>query len=125
MKGIKIPVGVSNKGGAATISADENDAQIISVALGSTDNENAFQQEISLGESMVFDLNDQSIRAKITRRLVKLFEEFRIRKRFELKKETISWETNSDSQELILTFHYVNLESDEDKFFRKAFSAST
>ena len=51
MKGIKIPVGASKSGGAATITGDENDKQIISVALGSTDNENAFQQEISLGES--------------------------------------------------------------------------
>ena len=89
MKGLRIPVGVSSNGGAAMIYGDENDKQIISVSLGSSDNENAFQQDISLGEGMIFDLDDASIRAKITRRVYSIFDEFKIQKRFKLKKDTL------------------------------------
>jgi len=124
MKGIKIPVGVNSSGGAATIEGDENDIQAISVAIGSGGNENAFQQEISLGEGMVFDLDDPTVRAKITRRLYALFRDFRVRKRFELKKDTITWSSDEQAQELSLEFKYINLESDEEKLLRRTFTAA-
>lgn len=124
MKGIKIPVGVGSNGGAATIEADQNDKQVISVAIGSGDNENAFQQDISLDEGMIFDLNDPTVRAKITRRLYRLFDEFRVQKRFSLLKSTIIWDSDETAQTLSIEFKYVNLESDEQKFFRKAFTSA-
>jgi hypothetical protein len=124
MRGLRLPVGVGPNGGASLIEGDENDYKIIAIALGSTENENAFQQDITLGERMVFDLNDYTIRASILKKLYKIFENFRLKKRFELKKETISWIEDSRNQILTLEFRYVNLESDEDIFFRKAFTSA-
>jgi hypothetical protein len=124
MRGLRIPVGVGSNGGASLIEGDENDYKIISIALGSNENENAFQQDVTLGENMIFDLNDYSIRANILKKLYKIFEDFRLKKRFELKKETIAWIEDSKNQTLSLEFRYVNLESDEDIFFRKAFTSA-
>lgn len=124
MIGLKIPVGVSSHGGASLISGDVNDVKIITISLGSSENENAFQQDITLDEGMVFDLNDPTVRAKILRRLYRIFENFRLKKRFKLKKESIKWEEDSKEQELTLEFTYTNLESDEDILFRRAFTAS-
>jgi hypothetical protein len=124
MKGLRLPVGVGANGGAAMVDGDENDMKIITIALGSSENENAFQQDITLGEDMVFDLSDPTIRARILRRLYAIFEVFRVKKRFKLKKETISWEEDSKTQELIMSFKYVNLESDEEILFRRAFTSS-
>lgn len=124
MIGLRIPVGVSSHGGARLVSGDVNDTKIITIALGSSENENAFQQDITLDEGMVFDLNDPTVRAKILRRLYLIFENFRVKKRFKLKKETIDWEEDPKEQELTLEFTYTNLESDEDILFRRAFTAS-
>jgi hypothetical protein len=124
MRGLRLPVGVGPNGGASLIEGDENDYKIIAIALGSTENENAFQQDITLGERMIFDLNDYTIRASILKKLYKIFENFRLKKRFELKKETISWIEDTRNQILTLEFRYVNLESDEDIFFRKAFTSA-
>jgi hypothetical protein len=124
MRGLRLPVGVGPNGGASLTEGDENDYKIIAIALGSGENENAFQQDITLGERMVFDLNDYTMRASILKKLYKIFENFRLKKRFELKKETISWVEDSPNQTLTLEFKYVNLESDEDIFFRKAFTSA-
>jgi len=105
------------------VEGDENDYKIIKMALSSDDNENAFQQDIGLGASMVFDLNDQALRAKIRRRLLQIFEDFQRQKRYKLVKESIKWGENTEEQELELTFKYINMESDEEKQFRRVFSA--
>lgn len=124
MIGLKIPVGVNSHGGTSLVDGDENDMKIITVALGSSENENAFQQDVTLDEAMVFDLNDPTTRASILRRLYRIFENFRMKKRFMLKRETIQWEEKPKTQELVLEFTYVNLESDEDVLFRRTFTAS-
>ena len=122
-RGMEMPVGVNSAGGAAMVEGDENDYKIIKMALSSDDNENAFQQDIGLGASMVFDLNDQALRAKIRRRLLQIFEDFQRQKRYKLVKESIKWGENTEEQELELTFKYINMESDEEKQFRRVFSA--
>lgn len=124
MKGLSLPVGVGSNGGALLIEGDENDYKIISIALGSSESENAFQQDITLDERMIFDLNDTVIRASILKRLYKIFEEFRLKKRFELKKETVNWQEDHHNNTLTLEFRYVNLESDEDILFRRSFTST-
>lgn len=124
MKGLSLPVGVGSNGGALLIEGDENDYKIISIALGSSESENAFQQDITLDERMIFDLNDTVIRASILKRLYKIFEEFRLKKRFELKKETVNWQEDHCNNTLTLEFRYVNLESDEDILFRRSFTST-
>ena len=124
MIGLRLPVGVGAHGGARLVEGADNDRKLISIALGSSESENAFQQDITLDEGMVFDLNDPTVRARILRRLYRIFEEFRIQKRFRMKKETIKWSEDSEKQELILDFEFVDIENDEDLFFRRAFTAS-
>jgi hypothetical protein len=123
MKGLKLPVGIGSNGGAALVDGDENDAKIITISLGSSENENAFQQDITLSEDMIFDLNDPTIRARILKKLYNIFEVFRVKKRFLLKKETIKWIEDPTEQAMTLEFKYVNLESDEEILFRRAFTS--
>lgn len=122
-KGLKMPIGRNASGGFAVVDGDDNDKKTIAVALGDDDNENAFQQEIGLGLGMVFDINDPYIRGSIKRRLIRLFKLFEAQKRFKLLTDTIEWKDDSETQELILSFRYLNLESDEENEFSKSFSA--
>lgn len=124
MRGLSLPVRVGPNGGASLVEGDVNDYKIISIALGSSESENAFQQDITLNDRMIFDLNDIVIRASILKRLYKIFEIFRLKKRFELKKETINWQEDNVNQTLTLEFQYVNLESDEDILFRRSFTGA-
>jgi inorganic pyrophosphatase len=122
-KGLKIPIGKNASGGFAIVDGDDNDLKLIAVALGDDDNENAFQQGIGLGIGMVFDINDAYIRGSIKRRVIRLFKLFEAQKRFKLLTDTVEWKDDSEAQELILSFRYLNLESDEENEFSKSFSA--
>lgn len=122
-KGLKLPLGVTSAGRAATVDSDENDQKIIRMALGSDENENAFQQDIGLGHNMVFDVSDATLRAKIVARLTRIFNLFETQKRYKLKRETLVWGENAAEGELTLSFMFINLESDEEKPFRHSFKA--
>lgn len=124
MKGLKIPVGVGANGGAALMSGDDNDAKIIKLSLGSGESENAFQQDITLDQGMVFDLNDPTLRARIMRRVEKIFDNFRRQKRFRLIKNSVKWSEDAKNQELVLEFKYINLESDEEVNFVRSFTSA-
>lgn len=121
--GLGVPVGVDASGGARLVSGDENDNKIIQLALSSDSNENAFQQNIGLGQDMIFDLNDAGVRARILRRVILIFKAFQIQNRYKLLKNTVKWTEDGQNQALILEFKYVNLESDEEVFFRRAFTS--
>jgi len=117
--GLALPVGVSSSGGARLVSSDENNNKIIALALGSDDNENAFQQDIGLGDFMVFSVEDPTVRGKIMGRMRKIFQRFQAQKRFRLLTETVEWFPDSENQDLVLQFKYHDLESDEIKTFSK------
>lgn len=121
-KGFSIPVKVNQNGGIALSDSDENDAKTIKLALGADDNENAFQQNIGLGEGMVFSISDTTSRAKIVRRLIEIFRRFQAQQRFILRENTIRWEQDSNNQVSILSFKYVQIESDQEKEFRLQYS---
>lgn len=121
--GLSIPVGVNQKGGARLTSGDENDHKIIMASLGSDDNENAFQQNIGLGEDIVFDIADEAVQATITRRLIEMFRRFQSQQRYILRPETIRWEYDSSNQVMYLAFKYVQVESDREQDFRQQFSS--
>lgn len=112
-KGLKIPVGVNSAGGAATTEHDENDRKIIFIALADDSNEHAFQQNQGLGIDMIFDINDPISTVRIERRIKTIFERFEIQKRFSLLVDTIEWKQNLNEGEMILSFRYLNIESDE------------
>lgn len=120
-KGLKIPVGVNNFGGSKIIEGDDQAIKIIKTALGSGYNDNAYQQDVSLGESMIFGSNTDQLRADITRRLYKIFKEFEDDLLYKLARNTIKWSRDVSKQELILEFMFINLESDTPIVFRHAF----
>jgi hypothetical protein len=122
--GLKIPMGVNSGGGLATVDGDDNDAKIIKLTLSDGENENAFQQDITLGIDMIFDILDPIVRSKITIRIVRAFEKLQSQKRFKLLKNTINWDESSSAQgELTLNFRYLNLESDEEKEYEQKFNS--
>lgn len=123
--GLRLPIGVGPTGGASLVDHEENDNKIIFTALSAGDSENAFQQDIALGDRMVFDTNDSSVRAKIIGRLVSIFNRFVVQKRYRLKKDTVKFTTDSTTQELILEFRYVNLETDEEQNFKRTFTRNS
>lgn len=126
-RGLKVPVTANRSGGFAFSDGDDNDRKIIKLALGSDENENAFQQgeDVALGQGMIFDLSDPAVRARIRRRLFRLFDNFEAQNRFKLLKDTIKWTEDLGEQELILEFKYLSIESDEIKEFDKRFSAAS
>jgi hypothetical protein len=122
--GLAMPVGVGQDGGARLAKGDENDDKIIRLTLGDDTNENAFQQNIGVGADMVFGTSDELLQAQIMRRVNEVFKRFEAQKRYTLRRNTIKWSQDSDTQELILQFKYVSLESDREQTFRESFSAA-
>ena len=122
MKGLDIPVGVNSSGSAATLTGDEQDKKIISLALGSDENENAFQQDIGLGNLAIFKSNDQRTRTEVIRRIKVIFEFFESQHRFKLIEDSITWEEGSSNGEMVLEFYYLNIESDELTPFQRTYA---
>lgn len=121
--GLKVPVGVNAGGGAATVEGDDNDTKIIKLALMSDDNENAFQQNIGLGEEMIFDLSTPTSKSKIAVKIKRIFAKFQAEKRYKLLNNTIKWIDDSEDQTVTLQFRYLNLESDEPQTYEQKFGA--
>lgn len=119
--GLDIPVRVNSRGGSQLSEGNANDNKVIRLSLGSDDNENAFQQDIGLGVEMVFSSNDSFTRIRILARLREIFRRFEGLRRFKLREETLQWEELEGSGELILSFKYANLETDEEREFRRTF----
>lgn len=120
--GLQIPVGVDGTGGANLVSGDDNDRKIIGIALADDDNENAFQQDITLGSFMIFQVNDEVTDAAVLRRLRAIFRVFRQQSRFRLVDNTVTIKAGAEEGERELEFKYVNLESDEEVEARVAIS---
>jgi hypothetical protein len=120
-QGLAMPVRVAPWGGAAISDSDENDNKIIMLALGSDDNENAFQQDIGMGEAMIFDVSDPTLRGRIVGKLRQIFRRFETQKRYRLMGDTVRWTENPETGDLSLTFKYLNLESDEPQTFSRNF----
>jgi hypothetical protein len=117
--GLSLPERTNTGGGLQTSSGEEQDSAIITLALGDDSSDNPFQQLIGLGVVHIFDVNDTNIRPLILARLVPLFKKFEAQKRFKLRQETIRWDDNGED-ELILSFKYINLETDEERDFRQS-----
>lgn len=122
--GLAMPVGVGQGGGARLSEGDENDDKIIRLGIGDDASEHAFQQNIGVGADMVFGQSDELLQAQIMRRLHEVFKRFEAQKRYTLRRNTITWSQDSKTQELILQFKYVALESDREQTFRESFSAA-
>lgn len=121
-KGIALPVRPAPWGGVLTVEGDDNDTKIITLALMSDDNENAFQQNIGLGDDMIFDVSDPTLRGALVNRIRNIFRRFETQKRYRLVGDTLRWrESDETPGEMILEFKYINLESDDPKDFKRTF----
>lgn len=118
--GIAIPVGVNSQGGVKLVSKDEQAVKIIGLALSDLENDNAFQQGIGLGYDLMFDPALPAFRAKIRQQLFRIFDDFKKRKLFSLVTRSVKFEKASDGEQ-VLSFKFVNLESDKEIDFEKAF----
>lgn len=117
--GLKLPLQTNSTGGLALVNKEENNNKIIKIALSDGDNENAFQQKISLGLESIFDINDNLIRSKIILKIKNMFKKFQAEKRFVLMEDTVEWDESGG--ELKLTFKYLDMESDDPKTYNQSF----
>ncbi len=115
--GLALPVGVDGSGGAALLSADAQDAKILSMALGDDDNDNAFQQNIGMGAFMIFEQPGDRTNALVLQRIKAIFRDFREVQRFKLLPGTIEFKEEDTPGEFSVEFKFINLESDEEKTF--------
>lgn len=121
-RGLSLPIRANASGGLATSTGDIASFDRISVALGDGDNINAWRQENSLGQQMIFDISDPQVRARIRARLNVVFDRFEREKRFKLLPETIRWIEGPGSLELEFTYH--DLESDEFRPFSRLYKGN-
>jgi hypothetical protein len=123
--GISLPVRANLGGGLSIASGNEQDRNVISLALASNDNENAFQQSIGLGQDMIFEINDPAARADKLAKLRRVFDRFERLKRFKLIENTIRWDDGAVDGESVLAFKYIALESDSIRDFDQKYSSPT
>lgn len=122
--GLALPLRVGPTGRTMTSTGDEQADKIIRLALADGDNDNAFQQDATLGLSHIFDVRNPGSRAKVTARLLRIFDNFERLKRFQLERNTIRWSRGGPGEQ-VLTFKYRNLESDEVIDFSRTFGGSS
>lgn len=120
-RSIRVPIGVDQTGGTVAVDGDESKHQLIALALSSGESNNGFQQDINLGSAMIYGRDEPALRSRILRRLGEIFDKFEKDKLFQLMRETIAW-TRGDEGELILSFSYIDIESDTQKSFAKPFT---
>jgi hypothetical protein len=120
-KGLRVPVGVDNKGGSMTVEGDDDLLKVIMLALSDNDNENAFQQDIGLSQDAVFAIARPDFRARVLTQLFRIFAIFERFKLAKLNRASLAWERTSEGEQT-LSFEFVNLESDTTITFRRAFT---
>lgn len=114
--GLKLPVGVDGSGGSAIVSADAQDAKILTMALGDDENANAFQQNIGLGAFMIFQQPGDRTNALVRQRIKAIFRDFRAAQRFKLVPESVLFRNESEGESSV-EFKFINLESDEERTY--------
>jgi hypothetical protein len=116
-----MPFSAGPHGGLRLSTGDEQDNNIIRAALGSQDNNNAFQQEDSVGETSIFDINDEATQAVVVGKIRRVFEQFERLKRFKLIESSIRLLREDGDQ--VLYFKYLNLETDREQEFSRNMSS--
>jgi hypothetical protein len=120
--GLPLPVRPGPSGGTPLLSGADQAIKLLLVALGADETENAFELDRNLGYGHVFGLSDPVQQALIRRRLIVIFSRFETDKRFRLVPESIAF-TRETEGELVLSFRYIDLETDRPETFRRKLSA--
>ena len=102
------------------VSGDDNDRKIIRTAMLDDSNDNAFQQNPGLGLTPIFTISDTVSKSRIMSRLVTIFQSFEAQKRYKLVQGYVNWATTT-AGELVLSFVYWNMESDNERDFEMSF----
>jgi len=102
------------------VSGDDNDRKIIRTAMLDDSNDNAFQQNPGLGLTPIFTISDTVSKSRIMSRLVTIFQSFEAQKRYKLVQGSVNWATTT-AGELVLSFVYWNMESDNERDFEMSF----
>lgn len=110
--GLNLPIQSNSFGGMSRVSGNENNVKTIAIALGSLENENAFQQPESNMNSALFEIGDEAAMAFVRRNLTLTFEEFERQHRFRLLKNTVQFRQNEEG-DMFIDFQYHDLESDQ------------
>jgi hypothetical protein len=113
-KGLKIPVGVDNRGRAA-IEKDQskNTQKILSLAFQEGNDDNAFQL-LGIDDSLIFSIKTASFRGKATqavRRILAKFSEL-----VRMDETTLSFD-ESKIGELVISFKYIDLLTNKEEEF--------
>jgi hypothetical protein len=117
--GFSMPLRANASGGMAMATGEENNNKIIRIALADGDNDNAYQQNVTLDQALIFNLTDPAMRARAEGRIETIFAKFEADNRFKLLADTMEWSENSG--EMKLNFRYLDLESDQEATFSQGF----
>jgi len=127
-KGLALPIKVNSSGGSLLIEGSDNDNKIVLLALGETENENAFQQGIGLGASMIFRINDSGLRGIVIAKVREIFNKFKRELRYELVENSLRWIDSSSGEveqgEAVLELRYLSKEANELRLLQVPFSSS-
>lgn len=123
LKGLALPVTATSAGRSAISEGDDHASKILKVALSDCDNNNAFQQDRGLRSvETVFAVSTLELRAQVRRRLLAIFRQFERDALYKLVDDSVTWSDDNDDGDLVLSFDYINLESDERETFSHRFS---
>ena len=123
-KGIALPIRVNRRGGFQLSEGDEQADKIVRLALSSLDNDNAFQQDLGLGQAFIFAPRTPAFRSLVLARLDAIFAELEARKLYSLDRTSIRFSRGDVEGEEVLEMKYVNLNTDEELTFSRTFSNS-
>jgi len=117
LRGLEIPV-VPGPGGRARMIDDESEqlGKIIALSLSDCDSINPFI-DLGISEENVFDMNDESTRARVMEYIERRFDRFRREGRAQLKSVKPSSERNEHG-ESVLNITYIDLKTRAPKDLR-------
>jgi len=109
MKGLRIPIQAS-AGRLETVRGEDQLRKVIVLNLSDCESSNPFQ-DIGIGSAMVFDVDDPTTRARISRNIATLFKRLEREGRARLSQGYPIFTADQVSQELHCEVRYVNLET--------------
>lgn len=118
-KGMKLPIQVNKKGGAALIDATPYTDQTVRAALTPNISKNPFQAgsgvEIGISERFIFAVNSAGAQANARRQILKIFTRLRAQEIAKLAAGRDGLKFRADGPELIAKINYIELEADQER----------
>jgi len=110
--GLALPISRNGLGRLSLISGSENDFKIISLAVMSNSNTNAFQQPSVDIDEAIFEMDDIMFRALVRRKLEAIFRDFDRQHRYRLIQGSMNFVFDG-SGSVNISFSYHNIEADK------------